>query len=321
MNLRSRTDAALQAALASIRTPHTPPRLSAAMTHAVLPGGGRVRPLLTLAVAQACGDAHPAAADAAAVAVELLHCSSLVHDDLPCFDDAELRRGLPTVHAAFGEALAVLTGDALIVLAFEHLARACVSTPQLLPALTCTIATGVGAARGIVGGQAWESEPNPDLRRYHRAKTGALFEAAVCAGAIAGGGDPEAWRELGLKFGEAYQVADDLGDAFGDAALLGKPVGQDCMHSRPNAAAELGLDGALRRLGTLVDHMVAAVPACAGRAAVQEWLVELSLRLYPAQLRPHARAPGDASVRPLEPSRAHDVARTHEPAGLDRAVM
>ena len=101
-----------------------PPLLAAAMRHAVFPGGARIRPQLCLAVARACGDAHPALADAAAAAIELLHCASLVHDDLPCFDDAATRRGQPSVHAAYGERLAVLAGDALIVLAFQTLAAA-----------------------------------------------------------------------------------------------------------------------------------------------------------------------------------------------------
>ncbi|MEE7477910.1 polyprenyl synthetase family protein, partial [Methylobacterium hispanicum] len=117
-----RIETALEVAVSSAEAPGAPPLLAEAIRYAVFPGGHRIRPRLCLAVARACGDDDPEAADAAAVAIELLHCASLVHDDLPCFDDAPLRRGKPAVHVAYGPALAVLTGDALIVAAFEALA-------------------------------------------------------------------------------------------------------------------------------------------------------------------------------------------------------
>src|SRR5215467_5097344 len=124
MDVTTRIERALNQAVGSAEVPGCPPRLAAAMRAAVFPKGARVRPRLCHAVASACGDDEPEATEAAAAAVELLHCASLVHDDLPCFDDADLRRGRPSVHAAFGEPLAVLAGDALIVLAFQTLARA-----------------------------------------------------------------------------------------------------------------------------------------------------------------------------------------------------
>ena len=122
MDPMQRIEQALSAALTGTELPGGPPRLAAAVRHAVIPGGARVRPRLCVAVALACGDDDPALTDATAAALELLHCASLVHDDLPCFDDSPLRRGVPSVHSAFGERLAVLAGDALIVLAFQLLA-------------------------------------------------------------------------------------------------------------------------------------------------------------------------------------------------------
>ncbi len=124
MNPLARIELAVEAAIESVERPGCPPGLSAAMRHAVVPGGARIRPKLCLAVAGACGADDPALVDAAATSIELLHCASLVHDDLPCFDNADMRRGKPSVHKAFGQPLAVLAGDALIVLAFEIIARA-----------------------------------------------------------------------------------------------------------------------------------------------------------------------------------------------------
>ena len=172
---------------------------------------------LCLAVARACGDGDPAAADAAAAAIELLHCASLVHDDLPCFDDAGLRRGKPSVHVEFGSPIAVLTGDALIVLAFEALAQGAARDPSRMSILLSTIAQSVGSPNGIVAGQAWECEAAVPLTDYQRAKTGALFVAATVAGAAAAGAAAEPWRMLGEKLGEAYQVADDLRDILCDS--------------------------------------------------------------------------------------------------------
>ncbi len=138
MTMALRIETALEAALARAETPAAPPRLAAAMRHAVFPGGARVRPQLCLAVSLACGDGDPTLAEAFATAIELLHCASLAHDDLPCFDDAAIRRGRPSVHSAFSPALAVLAGDALIVMAFDVLVRAGAARPaKLAPLLAC----------------------------------------------------------------------------------------------------------------------------------------------------------------------------------------
>jgi len=273
-----RLERALRSCLDHAAAPPCPPRLAQALRHAVFPGGARFRPTLCLIVADACGDEHPALTEAAAVAIELLHCASLVYDDLPCFDDADVRRGSPSVHVAYGQELAILAGNALIVQAFDSLARVTPATPNL-PALIRVIARGVGSPTGIAAGQAWESEAPTDLGSYHRAKTGALFESAIIAGALTGGGDPLQWTGLGHRLGEAYQVADDLRDAHGRPELLGKPTGQDTTHSRPSAVRELGLAGALARHAALCDEVVERLPACSGRhelvAFVRGWQTQV----------------------------------------------
>ncbi|RYF36902.1 MAG: geranylgeranyl pyrophosphate synthase, partial [Comamonadaceae bacterium] len=172
MKIITRVEQSLANAISSTEDPACPPRLAGAIRHAVFPGGARIRPQLCLAVAHACGDSDPALAEAAAVSIELMHCASLVHDDLPCFDDAPTRRGRASVHYAFGECLAVLAGDALIVLAFQTVAAAAGRSPERLPGLLATIAAGVGVPAGIVAGQAWESESRVSLVDYQRAKTG-----------------------------------------------------------------------------------------------------------------------------------------------------
>jgi geranylgeranyl diphosphate synthase type II len=250
----------------------------------VFPGGHRIRPSLTVAVARACGDRDPQAADAAAAAIEMLHCASLVHDDLPCFDNAGLRRGKASVHVEFGEPLAVLVGDALIVLAFETIARGATRHLSRMVSLMSIAAASVGAPRGIVAGQAWECEPSAPLSEYQRAKTGALFIGAAQAGAVACGADPAPWRALGDRIGEAYQVADDLRDVLCDAEELGKPVGQDAARLRPNAAAQLGVGGAKARLTELVEGAVSAIPPCPGQDELRMLIKAQTMAFFPKQL-------------------------------------
>ncbi len=227
MDVMSRIEQTLAAALAQGEHPGCPPKLVAAMRHAVFPRGARIRPRLCLAVSAACGDDVPGVSAAAAAAIELLHCASLVHDDLPCFDDAATRRGQPSVHRLFGEPLAVLAGDALIVLAFQALAMAAAAAPARLGPLMTAVGRSVGVPCGIVAGQAWECEADIDLAQYQREKTGALFAAATVCGAAASGADAEPWRPTGMLLGEAFQVADDILDATASPDALGKPVGQD----------------------------------------------------------------------------------------------
>lgn len=288
----ARVEAALEAALrAAERDPTTgvaaPAKLAAAMRHAVFPGGARLRPRLCLAVSAACGDDAPPLADAAAAAVELLHCASLAHDDLPCFDDAALRRGRPSCHAAFGEPLAVLAGDALIVAAFGGMAAAAAEGPacagRLAPLVRC-VAAAVGMPGGITAGQGWESEASPPVAAYHAAKTGALFRGATMAGALAAGADPTPWGLVGDRLGEAYQVADDLADCLATAEETGKPTGQDAAHDRPNAVRELGARGAADKLRRLLDGAASAVPRCRGADAMRSLVRAQGARLAPSDL-------------------------------------
>lgn len=288
MDPASRIETALTTAMRRAESGTAPPLLAAAMRHAVFPRGARVRPRLCLAVAASCGANDLEAAVAAGAAIEFLHAASLVHDDLPCFDDAPLRRGRPSVHVAFGEALAVLAGDALIVLGFQTLALGCAAAPALLGRLCALVAQSVGMPGGIVAGQAWESESEIDLARYHRAKTGALFAAATMAGALAAGATPEPWRALGEGLGEAYQAADDLGDAAGSAAESGKLPGRDAARARPNAAATLGIGGALAALDRIAEAAVASIPDCPGRESLAGLIRQEAHRLVPAGLAHHA---------------------------------
>jgi geranylgeranyl diphosphate synthase type II len=288
MDVMGRIERALYAAVSRADVEGCPPRLAAAMRHAVFPRGARIRPRLCLAVAAACGEDEPAVTDAAAAAIELLHCASLVHDDLPCFDDADTRRGRPTVHRAFGEPLAVLAGDALIVLAFQALAHGAILVPKRLAPLMLTIAGSVGVPFGIVAGQAWECEDKVDLAQYQREKTGALFAAATVAGAASAGAEAEPWRALGAWLGEAFQVADDILDATANPDAVGKPVGKDIALDRPSAVRELGLDGAIMRLDTLAAAAVDAVPACPGAVALRSHILTETMRLLPKELSRHA---------------------------------
>src|SRR6056297_2777438 len=266
----SRIESALTAALEQgSAQPKCPPKLAEAMHYAVFPGGARVRPRLCLAVAEACGSEASHTAVAAAAALELLHCASLVHDDMPCFDDAAFRRGKPSLHRAMGEPLALLTGDALIVLAFEVIADGAAGADRSLAPLLLTVSRAVGGPAGLVAGQAWECEPRVVLADYHRAKTAALFVAATETGAIASGAEPAVWRALGERLGEAYQVADD---------------GRDAALGRPSATTELGIARALGRMEELVDAAIAAIPDCPGAQGLEDLIHHESRRLVPKDL-------------------------------------
>jgi geranylgeranyl diphosphate synthase type II len=290
MDTGSRIEAALLAAMDGVQATSAPPKLAAAMTHALFPGGARVRPQLALAVALACGDDRPDLSAAAAASIELIHCASLVHDDMPCFDDADFRRGKPTVHKAFSEPLALLSGDAMIVLAFETLARAGATAPDRLAGLVATLARSTGMPGGICAGQGWESEVAVDLSAYHQAKTGALFVAATTMGALAAGREPAPWVELGARIGEAFQVADDLRDALLTEEELGKPAGQDEAHARPNAVATLGIPGAVAKLHDILGGAIASIPPCPGAVALREIVRLQAKRLIPTEFARYAAA-------------------------------
>ena len=284
MESLSTIEQALETAVSSCETLGCPPRLAAAIRYAVFPGGARIRPRLCLAIAAGCGEPHSPLAEATAASIELLHCASLVHDDLPCFDDAEVRRNRPSVHRAFDERIALLVGDALIVLAFQNVARAFADAPDRLPGIVLALARAAGAPGGIVAGQAWECEDATPLEEYRRLKTGALFVAATVGGALSAGADPAPWRALGDRLGEAYQVADDIRDALGTEDELGKPTGRDEALGRPSAVTQFGLAGAVKYFEGLIAGASASILPCPGAEFLRE-LVDLEAqRLLPEQL-------------------------------------
>ncbi|SEA37734.1 polyprenyl synthetase family protein [Rubrimonas cliftonensis] len=247
-------------------------RLAAAMRHATLGGGKRLRAFLAIESAALFGVAA-AQADRAAAAVELLHAYSLVHDDLPCMDDDDLRRGKPTVHVAWDEATAVLAGDALQTLAFETLAAPQTSDDPAMRAQLCLALAQASGLSGMVGGQALdlaaETAPEPlgaeAIAALQHLKTGALIAFAAEAGAILGGAPDEARTRLkgfGRDLGAAFQIRDDLLDVEGDAVSAGKRVGKDAAAGKATFVTTLGLDGARAR---------AAAHAASARAALAPW--------------------------------------------------
>ena len=279
---RGRIDAALERAL---DLDDSPPRLRAAMRHAVLLGGKRMRPLLVLA-SGALFDADEEALLSAAVAVELIHAYSLVHDDLPSMDDDALRRGQPTVHVAFDEATAVLAGDALQSLAFDVLTRAAVD-PASAVELVRTLARASGAA-GMCGGQALDvdatgSRELVDLRaleRLHAMKTGALIRASVRMGALCGRADADALARLDRfadALGLAFQVRDDILDVEADTAQLGKTAGKDAEQDKATFPSLIGLDASKARLSALVGEMDDALAGFGERAAALSALGRLAV--------------------------------------------
>lgn len=284
MSLDPRIEQTLAAVIGRACAAGCPPGLSNAVRHAVFPGGARIRPKLTLAVARACGEDDPALSDAAAAAIELLHCASLVHDDLPCFDDAPTRRGKPSVHSAFGERLAILAGDALIVLSFQSIAQALAARPDRIGAMVLLLARAAGMPRGMAAGQAWECENDVALAEYHRSKTGSLFATATMIGALAVGHHVGPWTTLGAKLGEAFQVADDLRDVISDPVELGKPTGRDLALGRPNAARVHGIAGAVERLDALIAEAVDSIPQCAGAEVLRAEIRSEAQRFFPKQL-------------------------------------
>ena len=272
-SVAERVEVAMGAAFARVAGPGAPPRLVDAIRYALFPSGGRLRPQLCVVASLATAGVDAASADAAAVAVELLHCASLVHDDLPCFDDADTRRGKPSVHRAFGEATALLVGDALIVHAFAEVAR----SPRAA-LLVATLAQAAGATRGIIAGQAWESESEVAVDTYHRAKTASLFEAAAAMGAATSGADPEPWRAFGEAIGRVYQTADDIADASADARLLGKPTGKDQEKGRPSIVRAHGLDVARSLAHAQLRNALNAVPEGPGEPLVRAWVERFAER-------------------------------------------
>ncbi|MGB0087323.1 MAG: polyprenyl synthetase family protein [Rhodomicrobiaceae bacterium] len=233
-----------------------PRQLNEAMRYAALGGGKRLRPFLVLESAKLCGLADEAALNAGA-ALECVHCYSLAHDDLPAMDDDDLRRGRPTVHKAFDEATAILAGDALLTLAFEILADPSThSDPAVRSELALGLARSAGRA-GMAGGQMLDLEApgkalaEADILRLQSMKTGALICFACEAGAILGGAHDarrQALLDYGRALGVAFQLADDLLDVEGDAALMGKAVAKDRDAGKATLVSLIGVDAARQRL-------------------------------------------------------------------------
>ena len=264
---RRRVDLALDGYLPASDGPDAacPPMLADAIRHSLLGGGKRLRPVLALLAAEACG-ADPWAALPAAAALEMIHTYSLIHDDLPCMDDDDLRRGRPTCHKAFGEATALLAGDALQARAFEVLAR---DLPPIAAA-GCVLALAEAAGpAGMVGGQMadLDAEGRTDatldrLEAIHRRKTGALLRASLKMGGVVAGADAntiEALDRYGHAVGLAFQIVDDLLDVHGDEAKLGKRVNKDQGLGKWTYPGLLGVDGSRRRARELADEAVEAL--------------------------------------------------------------
>ena len=249
-----------------------PQRLLAAMRHGALGGGKRLRPFLVVESAALFGVARTGALHAGC-ALELIHCYSLVHDDLPAMDNDDLRRGRPTVHKAYDEATGILAGDALLTLAFDAMARADVHPDAAVrSALVLELARAAGLG-GMAGGQMLDlaAEGRFEKRRalstneiatLQAMKTGALIRFACRAGAILGKADPDALARLdayGVAVGQAFQIADDLLDLESDAATLGKAAGKDAAAGKATMVSALGPDGARKRLAALVGEAEAAL--------------------------------------------------------------
>ncbi|WP_430536801.1 polyprenyl synthetase family protein [Dyella ginsengisoli] len=275
--LIDRADRALAAALPAEDAP--PAELHRAMRYAVLGGGKRLRPLLVYAAGHALGCDDPAL-DAPACAVELIHAYSLVHDDLPAMDDDALRRGRPTCHIVFGEAMAILAGDALQALAFELLAKAPVD-PATGMAMQRALGRACGA-EGMAGGQALDLSAVgrtlslDELEHMHACKTGALIRASVQLGAMTAGADIatlDALDRYAHAVGLAFQVRDDILDVEGESAVIGKTAGKDAAADKPTFPSILGLDASRTRLAQLTDEALAAVSVLESRG---ELLIELA---------------------------------------------
>jgi farnesyl diphosphate synthase len=249
-----------------------PAALVEAMRYSVLDGGKRLRPMLVLAAYEAVANASLANAAAlrAACAVELIHAYSLVHDDMPCMDNDVLRRGKPTVHVQFGEASALLAGDALQALAFELLTPADDSVDPVTPARLCGLLARAAGSAGMAGGQAIDLASvgvhlgEHQLREMHQLKTGALLQGSVMMGAQCAQSGAQALKALesyGAAMGLAFQVVDDILDVTADSATLGKTAGKDADNDKPTYVSLMGLERSQAYAQTLLAQALAALDA------------------------------------------------------------
>jgi geranylgeranyl diphosphate synthase type II len=262
----------------------TPPRLAEAIGHSLLAPGKRLRPLLVLMSCQACG-CDSRAALPAACAVEMIHTYSLIHDDLPAMDDDDLRRGRPSCHAAFGEATAILAGDALLAQAFEVLSTG-IEPPEVAARCCGELARAAGSAN-LVGGQQddlaaqFTALDYEQLERIHRRKTGALIRVSLRLGGLvarAGNSQLAALDTYGERLGLAFQIVDDLLDLAGNSADLGKKTGKDAEHGKLTFPAVLGVAESRRRAEELVaaasDAIAPLGPPAAGLQSLAQYVLE-----------------------------------------------
>jgi geranylgeranyl diphosphate synthase type II len=278
------TDRALESLIPSVNT--VPASIHGAMRHSVFAGGKRLRPVLAMQAAVTIAGTLPIGIENLGAALEMLHTYSLIHDDLPALDNDDLRRGKPTCHKAFGEAIAILAGDALQTRAFEVLAGLecpAVATVKIIG----LIANAVGTVDGMIGGQVLDIEsehlkPTPELvEAIHRAKTGALIRVSVVSGGVFGGAtDDDVVRldRFGRKAGLAFQIADDVLDVTADSATLGKTAGKDQATEKATWPAVYGIKQSLCDAAQLIDEAFAALDPYGSRAdglkAVARYLVD-----------------------------------------------
>jgi geranylgeranyl diphosphate synthase type II len=278
------TDRALEALLPSADT--VPASIHGAMRHSTFAGGKRLRPLLAYQAGVTIAGTLPRGIEKLGAALEMLHTYSLIHDDLPALDNDDLRRGKPTCHVVFGEAIAILAGDALQTRAFEVLAG--LDSPAAATVkIIGLVANAVGTVEGMIGGQVLDIEsehlkPTPELvEAIHRAKTGALIRVSVVAGGVfAGANDDDVARldRFGRKAGLAFQIVDDVLDMTVDSAQLGKTAGKDQATEKATWPAVYGLDESRRDAAQLIDEAFAALEPYGDRAeglkSVARYLVE-----------------------------------------------
>jgi geranylgeranyl diphosphate synthase type II len=278
------TDRALEELIPSVET--VPSSIHGAMRHSTFAGGKRLRPVLALQAAITIAGALPKGIEQLGAALEMLHTYSLIHDDLPALDNDDLRRGKPTCHVTFGEAIAILAGDALQTRAFEVLAN--LQTPAAATVqIMRLVANAVGTVEGMIGGQVLDIEnehtkPTPELvNAIHRAKTGALIRVSVVAGGVYAGATADDVARLdtfGRKAGLAFQIADDVLDMTEDSAALGKTAGKDLATEKVTWPAVFGIEQSKRDAAALIEEAFAALAPYGSRAdglkSVARFLVE-----------------------------------------------
>jgi geranylgeranyl diphosphate synthase, type II len=275
-------DAALETALPSAET--SPATLHKAMRHSVFAGGKRLRPILCLAAAEVCGGSLEAAMQAAC-AVECLHTYSLIHDDLPCMDDDDFRRGVPTCHKVYGEAIAVLAGDALQALAFELTARTPDNSRYTVRDYIRELSVTAGSLH-LIGGQVMDLEgegkrlPLADLRYVHESKTAALLTTSIKLGAMSAGASAEqlsALHEFGWDTGLAFQVIDDILDVTQTSEKLGKSAGKDQATEKSTYPALMGLEASRAEAKRLTEAAMAALSIFGSQAEPLRQMAEYLL--------------------------------------------